>query len=426
MRLLHTFAPCLFIITQQVLAQQNTASRNFFSSNSECPASLGGWKCLTLDLSSQLPSANDTSKVYKYSWDFGDGTRIEGASIEHCYKQFGSYQIALDLIDPETNTVIRSELSSTIHLFPEIQPSIVIRSENLPPSTMEFTCAVTNPEVFEADNVYWKIDDQYYTGPTVLHSFTTAGVYTVEVGIEKNIELIGTATACTTTKITIKESDVWTSHITSFINSGRSQIFSGPYVKENIYCLIIPTQNKEQASIISLNTLMSHVNLLKDPQYELMLFSGNIFTASKFVNTRGIPPNNMYRAFRDTVSALVEKPLTFLKAVSLKADQKDVALAESYLKENAACLLANPYFKVEVGSYMHTGSRFEKGVKSAILRAKKVKESLVRYGVPEDRISIASPSYNRALTNICTSHPDCLEHEAFNDKVEIKIVGVHL
>src|SRR3989337_108217 len=96
---------------------------------------------------------NDSTKVYLYSWSLGDGNRKQGNKIEHCYDQFGSYQVTMDLIDAETNAVIRNELSSTVDLYPEIQPAIITRSDNLPPSSIEFSCQYNHPEMFEPDRV---------------------------------------------------------------------------------------------------------------------------------------------------------------------------------------------------------------------------------------------------------------------------------
>ena len=73
----------LFIlIVQLARGQQNSAAINFFTGLTDCAASLGGWKCLELDLSSEVAVENDSSKVYEYSWNFGDGNRKAGNKIE--------------------------------------------------------------------------------------------------------------------------------------------------------------------------------------------------------------------------------------------------------------------------------------------------------------------------------------------------------
>ena len=422
-----TLTILLLLISQHVCAQQNAASMEFFNSLSDCAGSLGGWKCLELDLSSEAAMENDSTKVYVYSWNLGDGNRKQGNKIDHCYDQFGSYQVTMDLIDAETNTVIRNELSSTVHLYPEIQPAIITRTENLPPSFMEFSCKYNYAERFEPDRVYWRIDGVYYEGNTIVHSFHSAGVYLIEMGIEKNTDLIGTVTACATTEITIKESDVWTSQIINFIETAREKIVAGPFAGSDVFCLIKPKSEKIESSIIPINFLMSQVNLKEGQEYEIILFSGNLFTQKKQLNTHGITGNNLYRALKDTVSAFLRQPLTFLKTAAFEKDKTNQLLNESELKQTAELLLQNPYIKIEIGSYIHSGSRIEKGIQTSLQRATFIKDTLVKYGVSAERISIASPEYNKALMSTCSAVPDCnWENKALNGKVEFKITGTNL
>ena len=77
--LLRSFTILLLLFSQQVNGQQNTASMDFFKNSSECKGTLGGWKCLELDLSSEASMENDTTKVYEYSWNLGDGNRRQNA-----------------------------------------------------------------------------------------------------------------------------------------------------------------------------------------------------------------------------------------------------------------------------------------------------------------------------------------------------------
>src|SRR5688500_16525438 len=109
---IHGFFTILFLIVMLPVAQaqQNPDAINFFGNLADCAESLGGWKCLELDLTTEAAVENDSTKVYEYSWNFGDGNRMPGTKIEHCYDEFGSYQVTMDLIDDETSTVIRNEL----------------------------------------------------------------------------------------------------------------------------------------------------------------------------------------------------------------------------------------------------------------------------------------------------------------------------
>lgn len=416
-------------IAWDVFPQQSAASKDFFHGLADCSTSLGGWKCLVLDLTSEASVENDSTKVYAYSWNFGDGTRKEGSRIEHCYDEFGSYQVTMDLIDSETNTVIRNELSSTVELYPEVRPVISSTTEHLPPGFMQFSCSYNDGVQFQPDRVYWRIDGSYYEGSAIVHSFPVAGVFLVEMGLEKNTDLFGTVTICSQTEITIKGSDIWTTAITDFVHSEREKTETGPFAASDIICMITPLsgQQKNRESLIPLSNLMREIDLRPDEAYELMLIAGNAFTSKKTLDTKGITGNDLYRALKDTVSSFLKQPLVFFPSVRFDKDVTTVYSDKAALAKTANLLLKNPFLAIEIGSYMHTGSRIVSGIETSLQRAQGVKDELVGLGVEPERISIASPEFNRALMNTCSTLPDCeREDESLNGIVEIKITGTSL
>ncbi|MEO5599918.1 MAG: hypothetical protein ABIR06_03220 [Cyclobacteriaceae bacterium] len=415
----------LFLFISQVaIAQKSPASLEFFNTVSDCATSLGGWKCLELDLSSESSIENDSTNGYLYSWSLGDGSRKPGDKVEHCYEAFGSYQISMDLIDAETNTVIRNELSATVDLYPEIQLSIQKRSEDLPPSFLEFSCHYNHPELFEPDHVYWRIDGKYYEGKKVVHAFHTAGVYVVEMGIEKNTELTGLITACATTEITMSDSDIWTTPIIKFFEASKKSSSAGPFVKSDVFCQVISQSENKRSATYPINFLMSQVEIKENEEYEILLFSGNSFTQRKKFNAAGLAGNELYGALKDTLSSFLLQPLNFFKAVAFHDGEATPSMQDNGLNETAELLLLNPSFKIEIGSYIHTGSRIEKGMQASLQKATTVKESLIKNGIREERISIASPDNNKSLINTCSAISDCnWENSALNNKVEFKITG---
>ncbi len=411
-------------ISQGAIAQKSPASLEFFNSVSDCATSLGGWKCLELDLSSESSIENDSTKDYIYSWSLGDGSRKPGDKVEHCYEEFGSYQISMDLIDAETNTVIRNELSSTVDLYPEIQFSIQTRKEGLPPSFLEFSCHYNHSELLEPDHVYWRIDGKYYEGKKVVHPFHASGVYVIEMGIEKNTELTGLITACATTEITMKDSDIWTTPIVRFFELSKESASSGPFLKSDVFCQLISQSDNKLSTIHPINFLMSQVEMKENQVYDVLLFSGNSFTQRKKFNTTGLAGNDLYGALKDTLSSFLLHPLNFFKAVAFHDGEAAPSMQDDGLNETAELLHLNPSFKIEIGSYIHTGSRIEKGMQASIQKASIVKEALIKNGIREERISIASPDNNKSLINTCSAIPDCnWEDSALNNKVEFKITA---
>ena len=419
----------LLTICSGAFSQQSVDSRFFFDGLTECGASLGGWKCLELDLTSEASIENDSTKVYEYSWNFGDGNRKQGTKIEHCYDQFGSYQVTMDLIDTETNTVIRNELSSTVQLYPEIFPVISTSTEDLPPGFVAFSCSYNDRDLFEPDRIYWRVDGAYYEGNTITHPFPVAGVFLVEMGMEKDTDLFGTIAACSHTEITIKASDVWTTDITGFFERARKEANTGPFAGGDVICFFrtLTGEYKDNVALIPLNRLMQQVQLAEGEQYELMLLAGNAFTRKKHLNTHGLNGNDLYSALKDSVSSFLHQPLVFLPSVTMAPNQPSGAEDVPGLNQTAELLLKYDFLTIEIGAYLYTGSRTVKGIETALKRAEMVRRLLVAYGVDSQRLSVASGQFNRALMNTCGALPDCeWENESLNGVVEFKITGTKL
>lgn len=417
----------LILTASGAVAQHDEASREFFDGLTDCAASFGGWKCLELDLSSEVVEEDDSTKVYVYSWNFGDGTRLHGEKVEHCYEQFGSYQVTMDLLDNETNTVIRSELSSTVNLYPETYPAITVRTENLPPTYMEFRSSA-NGEDFEPDRVFWRIDDAYYAGPSIVHAFPAAGVFPIHMGVVKDIGFLGTVTACATTEITVKESDLWTSQLMNFIREARRNQDAGPFSAGEVACLVQSIGSDSSGSVmLPLSSLMSRFAVKAEGEYKITLFSGNLFSDTKILNTHGLSGNDLYHALRDTVSSFIHQPLIALPAIRLDEAGTHPLSGDPGLTKIAAVLQHNSHFKILIGAYLFSGSRISRGIHTSIERAKAVKEVLVGMGVAPGRLAIASPEYHSALINTCSAEVDCeWEDPALDGRIEFTIIGIDL
>lgn len=407
------------------VAQHDEGSRAFFNGSTDCAASLGGWKCLALDLSSEADGENDSTKVYVYSWSFGDGTRLHGKSIEHCYEQFGSYQVTMDLVDHETNTVIRNELSATVDLYPEIYPAITVTTENLPPTYMEFRASANNDD-FEPDQVFWQIDGAYYAGPSIVHAFPAAGVYPVRMAVVKDMGFLGTVTACATTEIAVKESDLWTSQLMAFIREARTNQDAGPFSEGEVACLVQLVSGDSSGSVVlPLSSLMSSLPVRTGGEYKVSMFSGNLFSDNKMLNTHGLSRNDLHHALRDTVLSFIHQPLAALPAIKL--DEAHALSSDSGIREVAAILQRNSHFKILIGAYLFSGSRISRGIHTSIERAQAVKEALVGMGVNPAMLAIASPEYHSALINTCSAEADCeWEDPALDGKIEFTIIGTDL
>jgi PKD domain len=149
---------------------------HFFTSNVGCLAEGRGQKCIQLDITHSI---DKEGKEFVYAWNFGDGTIQRGPLSEYCYEKFGSYQVTLDLLDPKTEVVIRNELATTINLLPKVE----YHTDTLKDMTANFAYDKSLMAGITVGKVFWRIEDKFYCGKTARHSFATAGLHILEIGV---------------------------------------------------------------------------------------------------------------------------------------------------------------------------------------------------------------------------------------------------
>ncbi|MFT4682672.1 MAG: outer membrane protein OmpA-like peptidoglycan-associated protein [Flavobacteriales bacterium] len=118
-----------------------------------------------------------------YEWDFGDGTKAEGMSHEHCYLDFGSYDLAFNIYD--TLTQIQFAQVSQVHI--DIEPARIPLFQ-IPDSVnlgTQLELYVNDLELdgFEVDQYFWQIQGQSsILGDSAKLAFNSEGVFEVSLG----------------------------------------------------------------------------------------------------------------------------------------------------------------------------------------------------------------------------------------------------
>ncbi len=169
----------------------------FFANNMGCSAEGRGQKCVELDISHSI---DKEGKEFVYAWNFGDGNVQRGALTEYCYEKFGTYRITLDLLDPITDLVIRNELSTTLNLLPHID----YRTDTLQELSAAFGYDKAMMAGLVVEKVFWKIEGEFYCGPMVEHSFKSAGLHILEIGVTGKDQLNVNISRCTLMAVFIK------------------------------------------------------------------------------------------------------------------------------------------------------------------------------------------------------------------------------
>lgn len=126
---------------------------------------------------------NDTLPLI-FEWEFGDGTTYRGITAEHCFTDFGTYHVALNIYDSLTR--VQFGKVSEVDIVIERSPFPYIESLDRlsTPGIIEFSAKGTDITNFTAEEYYWNSGNgQHSKGYNTAFTYDTDGIYTVELGI---------------------------------------------------------------------------------------------------------------------------------------------------------------------------------------------------------------------------------------------------
>ncbi len=126
---------------------------------------------------------NDTVGM-TYEWDFGDGTKAKGNSVDHCFSKTGKYQIKLNMVDKSTGVLFYNQssyeldLEKTGLLAMNVPDSIGI-SSNI---TIDGKAA--NIPGYTIRNYFWKLDDHdFRRGMKTDINYSAPGSKNIRLGV---------------------------------------------------------------------------------------------------------------------------------------------------------------------------------------------------------------------------------------------------
>ncbi|MCX7954249.1 MAG: PKD domain-containing protein [Bacteroidales bacterium] len=124
----------------------------------------------------------DTLPV-KYMWSMGDGTTLYGWEVDHCYKDFGVYNVTLTMLDTigHENQVVATYV---MELTKPIQPYITYSEPLLIGKEIKFDASESYfPDCDIKDYVWSFSDNQKFVGKKCTRVFNKAGTYVVKLGV---------------------------------------------------------------------------------------------------------------------------------------------------------------------------------------------------------------------------------------------------
>jgi hypothetical protein len=122
--------------------------------------------------------------AFKVEWDLGDGTKIRGVEVEHCYKEFGEYEISLNVIDAITGKFQYKEATFLLDVKRVEQVVITAPETCFVNDEITLDGNLTNLPGIEIEGYYWDFGDGNKTmGNSQVHKFERPGLYRVTLGI---------------------------------------------------------------------------------------------------------------------------------------------------------------------------------------------------------------------------------------------------
>lgn len=137
------------------------------------------------------PVCLDASKSYdpdgtivSYTWDFGDGTSGSGKKVSHTYAAPGDYTVTLTVRDDDgavdTDTAVVHIHETAVNQKPV--PVITMKSHAHVGELVEFNASKSYDPDGSIISYVWRFGDgKADYGKTVYHSYSTSGVYRVEL-----------------------------------------------------------------------------------------------------------------------------------------------------------------------------------------------------------------------------------------------------
>ncbi len=171
------------------------------------------YNCITVDASESVDSA---AAPHIYIWDMGDGSLIEGITVNYCYKNEGTYKIALSIRDRSNGNLRYNDTSLSV----KINHSIL--NFNSPKRAKPYfvtdfyvsDSTIANCKILE---YFWQMGDGIiHCDRKIKHKYSQANIYYVRLTViaknaEGNLRLFSSSRAIEigTSLVPFKESSIY-------------------------------------------------------------------------------------------------------------------------------------------------------------------------------------------------------------------------
>lgn len=395
-----------FLIAGKLAQAQRCIAEKEFEI-SDCQVGTG--KCTLMTV-----NTDPNGREYIYRWNCGDGKTETGAKAEHCYENYGKYNVSLDLIDSKTGEVVKREVEKTVLLAEK--PVITIPSRVSAGQEAELKYIYNAPSGWLTKAVYWSFGDGAFgCSNKGVHQYSTEGIFTVRVLVVGTLN--GEASrVCSEMEIKVLPGNINGPLLLSAFESKEKVGIGGKrFLDEDAFLALLDSTGLK---VVVVKRAGSHVPLNANTRYSVTAYKGNLYMpAVKF--TAGLPGSED-DSLKEAIARLANQPVDSLPSFRFLLD--DVEVSDGDIQKIVRFSNENQVAKINIGVYTHTGGRTGRNLSLSSKRATALKQALVRQGVAESRIRIFTAAQDMRLLNSCQGLLNCsLEQETYDRKAEFKI-----
>jgi hypothetical protein len=119
---------------------------------------------------------------FRYEWKFGDGTKADGAVVDHCFSGPGKYIVQLDVINLITKAVMANQKTDTLIIKNVEQPYITSPDRVNAGQQIILNADSTNLPGWKISRYYWNFGDETVEqGREVPKKYMKPGKYNVQL-----------------------------------------------------------------------------------------------------------------------------------------------------------------------------------------------------------------------------------------------------
>jgi outer membrane protein OmpA-like peptidoglycan-associated protein/plastocyanin len=151
--------------------------------------------------------AATNSLPLEHVWDMGDGTRLQGHRVDHCYEKPGTYEVRSLLIDKKTGAIFHVISVNDLEVQQRVQAFIAAPDTVRTGRQVAFDPSMSQLGGMTTTAYHWDMGDgTQRTSNRVIHQYKQPGVYEVRLDVHSTPDASGHITSrCNTKKIVVMD-----------------------------------------------------------------------------------------------------------------------------------------------------------------------------------------------------------------------------